>query len=362
MASTRSFTDSWRLLTPVILLMILGLINQYSASATQQHATFYRQLAFYGAGAGLYLLLSRAMDYRVIGRLAGVFWVISLVMLAAVLIIGEAAGGSTRWVDIGFVRFQPSELCKFTTAIAVAAEMARRNQPILRFSELLRPLAIIGIPAVLIFVQPDLGTAAAMSLAALVLVVFGGIQRRIVLVVLSLALVGATSAWFFALKPYQKTRVLTMLDPEKASAGSGYQVIQSKIAIASGGITGRGFLQGQLSHGKFLPEQHTDFAFAVFAEEWGLLGALTAMALMLWMLYEITSMALGARESLGTYFCVGAAAYFFVAISVNTLMVLGWMPTVGIPLPFFTYGGSHTLVASLFLGLTQNVYGRRNLF
>jgi rod shape determining protein RodA len=360
--AVRSFSGSLRLLAPVILLMILGLVNQYSASATQSHATFYRQLIFYGAGAALYLFMARALDYRVIGRLAGIFWIVALGLLLAVLIMGSAAGGSTRWVDVGFIRFQPSELCKFTTAIAIAAEMARRNQPIVRFSELLRPIGIIGIPAVLIFVQPDLGTAAAMSLAALVLVVFGGIHRRIALIVISLTLIGATGAWFFALKPYQKTRVMTMLDPEKASAGSGYQVIQSKIAIASGGITGRGFLQGQLSHGKFLPEQHTDFAFAVFAEEWGLIGALTAMVLLLWMLWEITSMALSARESLGTYFCVGAAAYFFVAISVNTLMVLGWMPTVGIPLPFFTYGGSHTLVASLFLGLTQNVYARRNLF
>lgn len=360
--SQRTFSHSWRLLTPVALLMLLGLVNQYSASATQQHATFYRQLAFYGAGSVLYLLTSQALDYRVIGRLAAGLWGLSLLMLVGVLVVGEAAGGSTRWVDIGFVRFQPSEVCKFTTIVAVAAEMAKRNQPIVRFAELLRPLAIIGIPAVLIFVQPDLGTAAAMSLAAIVLVVFGGIRRRIVLVILSLALIGATSAWFFALKPYQKTRVITMLDPEKASAGSGYQVIQSKIAIASGGVTGRGFLQGQLSHGKFLPEQHTDFAFAVFAEEWGLLGALTAMGLLAWMLYELTRMALGARESLGTYFCVGSAAYFFVAITVNTLMVLGWMPTVGIPLPFFTYGGSHTLVAALFLGLAQNVYGRRNLF
>jgi rod shape determining protein RodA len=353
---------SKRLHIVAFLLLAIGLVNQYSASATSSHFSFYRQLVFSGVGIAIYVFILRYANYRLLGRLAWIFWGLGLLALALVPLIGVSAGGSQRWISLGAFRFQPSEIAKMTTLLAIAAAAGKRDQRSLRFTDLFTPLIIVGPPCLLILLQPDLGTAGSLGIAALLTVLFTGVKPKVAVLLLAISISGTVAAWNFGLKPYQKSRVITALNPEKSASGSGYQAVQSKLSIASGGLTGSGPMQGYQSQGDYLPEQHTDFAFSVWAEEWGLIGSLVVVLLFGWLLIEMTEIAYVAKESLGTYIAIASASYVAVALWINLFMVLAMFPTVGLALPFFTYGGTHTITLALTLGITQNVFARKNLF
>ncbi len=353
---------SRRLHLVCFLLLAIGLLNQYSASSILNFEPFYRQLAFSGVAIVIYSGIGYFIDYRLIGRLAIPIWVVGVALLATVIGIGVAAGGSTRWINLGFTRFQPSELAKYTTLVLLCASVARHEGLISRIQQLIIPTLVLGIPAAMVLVQPDLGTAGSIGISGAIVLLFAGIRKKLLVGIMVVALASGALGWNYVLKPYQKERVLAMLNPEQKAKSTGYQVIQSKIAIASGGVTGRGFMAGRQTHSKYLPEQHTDFAFAVWAEEWGFLGGAAVLLLYIWLSLELTHVALVARESLGTYLAIATTAYIMVPVWINVLMILGWFPTVGMALPFFTYGGTHTFVLAIFLGTVQSVYHRRNLF
>lgn len=351
-----------RLAFSILALVSVGLLNLYSASATLDGDPFFRQLAWTATSALVILALWRRFDYRLLGRLGWWFWGVGVILLVMVYLTGKTAGGSTRWLSLGPARLQPSEIAKYTTLMLVAQLLSLRESGERSIVNLLLAIIVLLIPAGLIVAQPDLGTSGALVMSGALMILFSGIPKRILFVAAISFLIFAGVGWQFLLQPYQRTRIQTMIDPEMNPSGSGYQVIQSKIAIASGGLTGRGFLKGDQTQGDYLPEHHTDFAYAVWAEEWGLVGALAVLILFLWFFREITDIGIHARESLGTYIAVATASYFIIPTAINILMVLGWFPTVGIALPFFTYGGSHTLTASFFLGSVLAVYSRRNLF
>lgn len=346
----------------VLLLTAVGLVNLFSASAVDDHSHFTRQLLFDGVGLILYLAITYLLDYRLIARLSWLFWSLANLSLVAVLISGYAAGGSQRWLSLGSVRVQPSEFAKIAIIIFVANLLAKREAIIDKWRTFFYIVAVTAVPVVLILVEPDLGTAATVFLIATTMMLFHGIHKKIVLSVVIIGFLSAGAVWQWGLRPYQKSRVITLLNPEANPQGSGYQIIQSHIAVSSGGVLGKGYGKGMQTQGDFLPEQHSDFAFAVVAEEWGLVGALSVVFLLLLLLESVIRIATMARESLGTYIVVGAAAYMAIPIHINILMVLGLFPIVGLPLPFFTYGGTHMLVAYAALGLAHSVYVRRNIF
>ncbi len=355
----RNFVQiNWLLILATIMLMTIGLVNLYSASSiVSDEGVYYapyfmRQIVWSGL-ALVVMIFSLFFDYHKLEQLALPFFIIILVLLALVPIIGVSAGGAQRWIDLGFLRFQPSELAKFSTIIYCAYLLAKKGES-LSWLSLIHIIVVAFCPFFLVFIQPDLGTALMVLLISAGMVLYHGIQwkvLRILLVIIPLAL---PFTWFFLLD-YQKERVLTMFDPSRDPYGAGYQTIQSQIAIGSGEVFGKGFQEGTQSQLSFLPEKHTDFAIAVLGEEWGFIGTLITVSLFCIFLYFIFITVRDAKDRFGSLLCTGIFFYFFWQILINIGMVIGIMPVVGIPLPFISYGGTAMLVNSLFIGLVLNV-------
>jgi len=279
--------------------------------------------------------------------------------LIFVFFYGYTTHGSQRWISAGFFAFQPSELMKLALIIVLARyfDNHNSNEPY-KLRELFIPFVIVLIPCLLILKQPDLGTALIIMLLFASIIFFMGVNWKSFAIVFVSSLVLLPLGWYF-LKAYQKERLLTFLNPEHDPLGAGYHVIQSMIAIGSGGVFGKGFLNGSQTQLKFLPEQQTDFIFSVFAEEWGFIGALVLaimfMSLILWGL----KIALHSRDLLGTIIAFGITALISWEVFINVGMVLGVLPVVGIPLPFLSYGGSAMVCLMTAIGLLMNVSVRR---
>ncbi len=359
------FNLNWVLLGLALMLFGLGVLNLYSASSLRLEegltlTPFYkRQLVWGLIGLGG-MIVCIVFDYRHLEILA---WPLFLAALALLLIVpfwGKTIYGATRWVSLGILNVQPSEVAKVSVLVLGARMLAKVSGP-LGWGELGKVMGMVLLPAALIAAQPDLGSALNLVLLVGGMLLFKGIRKNVFKALAFLIPAVLPFGWFF-LHDYQKQRILSFLSPGQDPLGAGYHIIQSEIAIGSGRLWGKGFLGGTQSQLRFIPEKHTDFALAVFGEEWGFAGCVVLLSLFCLFLYQITLVAQSSKDGFGTFLAAGVFWYFFWQVLINMGMVLGLMPVVGIPLPFISYGGSSTLVNFCLIGLVLNVSMRRFVF
>ena len=333
------------LLLPVVMLMAMGLFVLFSASDSDW-GTVNRQLRNFIIGFGVLLAVAQ-VRVDTLQRWAPILYFGALLLLLLVPFFGVGAKGAQRWLSLGFIRFQPSEIMKIAMPLAVAAWVVRGGLPP-RPSATLAALAIIVLPAATIAFQPDLGTAILVAASGLFVVFMAGISGVQILSAALVALAAIWPAWLFLLRDYQKQRILTLFDPEADKLGAGWNIIQSKTAIGSGGWSGKGWLQGTQSHLDFLPESQTDFIIAVLAEEWGFRGVLCLLALYGAAVARGLWISFSAQTSYGRVLASAITLTFCVYIIVNMSMVAGILPVVGVPLPFVSFGG--TSIVTLMFG------------
>jgi rod shape determining protein RodA len=364
----------WKLLICLSGLVGFGLINLYSISGGELEASspFARQAAFVGFGYGV-VFLSLLLDYRFLNKVVWPAFIISLILLLVVKFSGVKINGATRWLQVGTFRFQPSEMVKFTTTVLLASILSRKDYKNgLGFKDLLLPSLILLGPMALIAKQPDVGTALQLGLSSLAIFLFRNPKLKVIITMFLMIVIGLT--WLVAfdglnflvkhdiIKRYHIQRYDTFLSPEKDPNGKGWQIIQSKSAIGSGQLKGRGFMAGSQQKFGFLPAADTDFAFAALAEEWGFLGALFLMGLFFTLLATMMGVVLRSGDTFGALLALGMSSVLFWQIALNLAMCLGLFPVVGIPLPFISYGGTSLMMAILAVGVTLNVGMRRYLF
>ena len=352
----------WGLLGLAVLIGCIGLLTLYSAVTAEtpapQKILFFKQMLWFCIGL-LAMVTAFLFNYKMLDRWAQPIYFGCILLLIAVLFFGRYVGGSRRWLIIGPLSFQPSELVKIAVILSLAhyySKDAKTRGFTLR--ELIRPLMFILLPVILIGMQPDLGTAGLLVLIAASITVFVKIERRSFIYLIASGAVLVPLIWFF-LKEYQKKRILVFLDPDRDPLGAGYHIIQSKIAIGSGMLSGKGFLKGTQNALSFLPEEHTDFIFSVLAEEWGFLGSVTLVLIFLILIFWGLTVAHGCREPFGTIVAVGISSMIFWQVIINIGMSMGLLPVVGVPLPFVSYGGSSVLTTAIGIGLLLNVSMRR---
>lgn len=345
------------LLIGIGLLVAVSLLVLFSAGG-QEVSLLVRQLIRIGAAFFVLLIVAQVEPDRM--RDAA-YWIYlaGLLLLIAVLFVGAEGKGATRWLDLGFFRFQPSEIMKIAVPLAVAAFLAYRPLPPPAW-RILVALVLIALPAFLIARQPDLGTAMLIASAGLIVVFLSGIRWRVILGFLTLVGAALPVLWF-NLHEYQRQRILTFLNPESDPLGSGYHIIQSKIAIGSGGLSGRGWLQGTQSHLEFLPERSTDFIFAVLAEEFGLIGVTLLIILYLLITARGLFIAGQAQNSFARLFAGSIAITFLVYVFVNVGMVTGLLPVVGVPLPLVSYGGTSMVTLLAGFGILMSIHTHRRM-
>lgn len=347
------------LLGTAILIAAIGCVLVFSATAEGKDANLFgRQLIWISVGI-VAMLIFTFVDYRLLLDVSPALWGIGLVFLGYLLIWGQRTANVKSWIHIAGFQFQPSEFVKIFTALLVAKFFESHTERYLTFRSFLMLGLIVGVPVGLILVQPDFGTAATFVPVAFAALFLGGIRPRFWIIAVLVALLAAPTAWFIVLKPYQKERIMIFLDPERDPLGSGYQVMQSKIAIGSGGITGKGFREGTQAKLEYLPARHTDFIFAVLGEEWGFVGVLVLLTLYLFFIVGALRIAKAARDRAGTFLVVCLTSFFIFHILINVAMQIGLLPTTGIPLPLVSYGGSSTLMFFIATGLILNVDFRK---
>jgi len=342
----------------LLLLCGFGLAVLYSASG-QDLASVERQLVRLGLALVLMFAVAQVPPAR-LERWSLPLYGLGILMLVAVLVAGDMGKGAQRWLDLGFMRFQPSELLKLAVPMAVAWLLAARPLP----PGLLRVIGaavLTLVPVLLIAKQPDLGTAILVATAGAAVLFIGGLSWRLILALAAGGAALAPMVWY-AMRDYQRQRVLTFLDPESDPLGAGYHIIQSQIAIGSGGVYGKGWLNGTQSHLEFLPERHTDFIFAVIGEELGLAGIAVLLALYLFIIYRGLVIAASASDTYGRLLAGGLSLVFFVYVFVNTGMVTGLLPVVGVPLPLVSYGGTSMVTLMAGFGMIMAVQTHRKTF
>ncbi len=299
-----------------------------------------------------------AIDYHIWAELALALHAAAMAGLVAVLFFGRTVAGNQSWLVFGPMRLQPSELAKWTTCLVLAAYLALRVRDRIRLRHLIEMGILVGMPMGLIAAQPDDGTALTFLPIYAAAVLLGGVRWKVVGIVMLIMLPLLPIGWT-QLNTYQKERILTTLDPGRDPEGVGYQARQSKIAIGSGGLTGKGVFRGTQSQLKYLPAQHTDFVMAVLAEELGFVGAASVLGLFYFLLVRGLAAARLAQDRLGTYMCLLVVAWLLGQLTINIGMVLGQLPTIGVPLPLVSYGGSALLATACGIGLIVNVRTRR---
>jgi rod shape determining protein RodA len=349
----------WGLILLLIAIAGVGFASQYSVADGKLEPFAAQQMMRFGMALTV-LIGVAVIDIRIWLKIAYPTYGVALLLLILVPLIGESIKGSQRWLDLGVFALQPSELMKITLVLALARYF--HGLPLNRVSHplyMLVPLALIALPAALVLMQPDLGTTALLVAGGAVLFFVAGIKKRYIIGVAAAVLAAIPVGWQF-LHPYQRQRVLTFLNPESDTLGSGWHIMQSKIALGSGGVYGKGFLGGTQSHLNFLPEKQTDFIFTVWAEEFGLLGAGSLLFLYLSVLAVVMAIAFQSRNHFGRLLATGIGVTFFLFVFINVAMVMGMVPVVGVPLPFVSYGGTSMMALMFGLGLVQSVYIHRN--
>lgn len=349
---------SWPLVALVTLLGLIGYALLYSAAGGSHTPWAVR----HGARLAAMLVLALAiavLDIRRLFRAAYPAYAILLALLVAVEVAGEINKGARRWIDLGIVQLQPSELMKLALVLALARYFhATFLEEVRRPLVLLPPVLMILLPVALVLKQPDLGTAVMLGVVGVTMLFLGGVALWKFLLVGGLAAAALPVAWS-QLHDYQRQRVYTFLDPESDPLGSGYHIIQSKIAIGSGGVWGRGYLQGSQAQLSFLPEKHTDFAFTMLAEEAGLVGAVVVLVLVLAVVLAGLAVALRAESQFTRLLAAGVTCNFALYALINVAMVTGLIPVVGVPLPLVSYGGTSMLTVMVGLGLLLNAQVNR---
>ena len=347
----------WSLLLVALMLAVVGAATVHSASSEMPVEYLGRQLAWVGAGL-IVFLITFSIDYQRLALLALPLYGTAIGLLVLVLFVGQERGGARSWFGVGSFGIQPSEVAKIATAVLLAQYLAGLEGEYLRVREIVIALGIVLLPVALVVAERDLGGALVFlpMLGAMLLVT--GIKKRHLVIAACTVVAVAAIGWGF-MHTYQRERVLTFLNPARDPLGAGYQVRQSKIAVGSGELVGRGYMQGTQSQLRFLPARHTDFIFAVLAEEWGFLGVAFVLFLYGSFLFGCAEVAARARDRLGMLLAVGFLATFAFHILYNTGMVVGLMPNSGIPIPFLSYGGSFTIFAFAATGLVLGVDFRR---
>ncbi|MEQ9886895.1 peptidoglycan glycosyltransferase MrdB [Pectobacterium zantedeschiae] len=297
---------------------------------------------------------------RVYEGWAPYLYIVCVILLLIVDIFGQISKGAQRWLDLGFIRFQPSEIAKIAVPLMVARFINRDMcPPSLKNTAI--ALILIFVPTLLVAAQPDLGTSILIALSGLFVLFLAGMSWRLIGVAVLLLAAFIPILWFFLMHDYQRARVMMLLDPESDPLGAGYHIIQSKIAIGSGGLSGKGWLHGTQSQLEFLPERHTDFIFAVLAEELGLIGVLILLAMYLFMIMRGLVIAANAQTSFGRVMVGGLMLILFFYVFVNIGMVSGILPVVGVPLPLISYGGSALVVLMAGFGIVMSIHTHRKL-
>ncbi len=351
----------------ILTLNFVGLINLYSAthgiSAEYVGGLFIQQVIWLTVGWTLFFILT-FIDYQIFYRFAYVLYFINVILLVVVELFGKVALGAQRWIDFGFFRFQPSETMKLAAIILFSRLLVEKNPngSGMSFKDLIAPLFFIGIPTAMVAIQPDLGTAMMLTAIAGSMLLFVKIKRSIIIGLCVIAAVSLPVAWNFMLRDYQKNRVLTFISPTNDPRGTGYNSIQSKIAVGSGQFLGKGFRKGTQSQLEFLPERHTDFIYSVLSEEYGFLGSSIVIILFMALFYFMVQISMQANDKFAALLTTGVFAYVFWHMFINIGMVIGVLPIVGIPLPLLSYGGTSMLTTMAGLGIVSSVAYRRYLF
>tara|TARA_R110000822_G_scaffold8704_27_gene34347 strand:+ start:811 stop:1968 length:1158 start_codon:yes stop_codon:yes gene_type:complete len=352
----RIHVDPWLLLLILVLATIAGFVL-YSASSMSM-ALLYRQAAAYCIGLAVMLVIAQFQP-RFMERWVPVAYIGCLLLLVAVELVGVQSKGAQRWLSIpGIMRFQPSEIVKLVMPMIVAWYLARHALPP-SFKSICITLVIILVPVVLILKQPDLGTSLLVAIAGLFALLMAGLRWRYIIGALVLLAPIASAMWFFVLHEYQKRRVLTFINPESDPLGAGWNIIQSKAAIGSGGVFGKGWLQGTQSHLDFLPEGHTDFIIAVLAEEFGLVGVCLLLIVYLLVIARGFYITLQAQDTFSKLLAGSITLTFFIYVMVNIGMVSGLLPVVGVPLPLISFGGTSLVTLLSGFGILMSIHTHR---
>ena len=346
----------------IIIVAILGSMSVVSIYSTESgNFSFYtknhltRFLVFFS----MFLVLS-FVRVSVWYRQAYIFYILGILLLLLVIFFGISASGSKRWINFFIMNLQPSELMKIAIIVCFARYYHRiQSSDIQSYKYLLQPIILLLIPCYLVITQPDLGTAILIAGSGLAIIWLAGLNLKY-FIYSGLILLVSLPFVISILKPYQKSRILTFFNPDRDPLGAGYQIIQSKIAIGSGGLLGKGFLQGTQSYLEFLPEKHTDFIFTLFSEEFGFVGSMVLILLYALLIYRIIRIGFSSRSFFAKLYCFGFASALFLYIFVNIAMVVGLLPIVGAPLPIMSYGGSSMLSIMLGLGIVMSckIYSR----
>ena len=353
----------WGLLLLIFTIASIGLVILYSAltAGSEQaiHPLFKRQVSWMIFGL-IVMVLTFLLDYKYFDEASIIIYLFCICLLITVFVSGKYVGGSKRWLAFGPFTMQPSEIMKIALIIILASVYSSLvSEKGLDFKKLWKPALICIVPFLLIAKQPDLGTAMLLFLIAGSMTLFVKVERKVLISSIVLCVAAIPFCWFFLLKEYQISRILTLFNPGRDPLGAGYHIIQSKIAIGSGMLTGKGFLQGTQNTLAFLPEQHTDFIVSVLAEEWGFLGCFFLLFLYFIILLWGLNISYGCRNMFGSILAFGITSMIFWEIFINFGMVMGLMPVVGVPLPLVSYGGSSVITNMIGFGILINISMRK---
>jgi len=346
------------LLTTALLIAAIGCLLVYSATYFGPDAPLFRKQVIWTLIGIILMIVFIAIDYHVLMEIAPFLYGVGIVLLAYLLVSDRLTRNVKSWIHVGNFQFQPSEFMKIFTALLIAKYFDSNDRAYLDFRTFVIVMAMIGFPVVLIAAQPAFGSAASFFPLFGVAMFFGGIKPKLWLIASLCFVVALPIGWHF-LKPFQKERIMIFMDPARDPLGSGYQVMQAKIATGSGGITGKGFLHGTQVNLEYLPARHTDFIFSVLGEEWGFVGVSVVLTLYLFLIIESLGIAKASRDRGGTFLVLSLICFFIFHILINVSMQIGLLPVTGIPLPLISYGGSATMMFFMAIGLILNVGFRK---
>ena len=351
------FHIDWLLMAAILALCAIGALMIYSTSGGPSRL-YWTQLYAIALGLGA-MAVALLIDYRTLADKSHVLYLALIASLVAVMFFGSVQGGSRRWLDLGFFNLQPSEFAKATLALVLAKLLGESRKPALTNNELFVATVLTAVPLLLIARQPDLGTAVTLLPVLLVAAFVAGLPMKYVAALAIAGVLSAPIAWKFALQDYQRERVETFLNPEQDARGAGYQQIQARITVGSGGLWGKGFRQGTQGQLRFLPVAHNDFIFSVLAEEQGFVGVIVVLGLYLFVIMRALDAARLAKDRLGAYLVLGVLATFTFQVIYNITMSAGLAPVKGLTLPLMSYGGSSMIATLAGFGLILNVRMRR---
>ncbi|MFI5323160.1 MAG: rod shape-determining protein RodA [Thermodesulfobacteriota bacterium] len=350
----------WSLFLMTLAFAALSLINLYSASYQTGLGYFKKQAVWVCIGV-ISMIIVSFINNKLIKRYALYIYGFSILLLLSVFVFGKVVAGAKAWITIGnFATIQPSELAKIPIILALARfyDNDYEGMPY-SLLELVKPLLLVALPLALVMLQPDLGTSLTIVLTCGSIILFVGVEKKSILLILAVVIGFSYPAWHYFMKPYQKERIINLLEPSNDPLDTGYNAIQSRIAVGSGRLTGKGFMSGSQTQLRFIPAQQTDFAFSVFAEEWGFLGSFLALLLYFIIILWILDTASRSKDKFSVIVCFGIAAMYFWHIFINAGMVIGIFPITGVPFLLMSYGGSSTLSTLIGIGIVLGIRMRK---